>query len=153
MLQGSLGAVSPTEEFECSCGIDPSIKIKYHPVKKMHNASKGWMSKSEQSDFDQRITVTNTRQRLITIRVTDHLPESSDNAIKVRVAVTYFTQNYGTRYLLQSCKASLMVNKIIHDFVCTYVHRTPAREFYPIKIYAASTCLCRARDVTAGVYR
>ena len=101
MLQGSLGAVSPTEEFECSCGIDPSIKIKYHPVKKMHNASKGWMSKSEQSDFDQRITVTNTRQRLITIRVTDHLPESSDNAIKVRVAVTYFTQNYDTSYLLQ----------------------------------------------------
>ena len=75
--------MSSGEDFECSCGIDPAIKIDYKPLKKLRNNNKGWMTKTDATECEQLIDIKNTHSRDVKIRVTEHLPESTETAIKV----------------------------------------------------------------------
>ncbi|KAF8324095.1 hypothetical protein DL93DRAFT_2070366 [Clavulina sp. PMI_390] len=88
-----LPSVSPGESFSCSLGVDPSLRITYHPQKKIATStSAGLMaalsSKKENhtTTFRQRITIKNTRlgpvSRLI---VHDQVPVSEDSKLKVTV--------------------------------------------------------------------
>ncbi|KAF8324105.1 hypothetical protein DL93DRAFT_97592 [Clavulina sp. PMI_390] len=88
-----LPSVSPGESFSCSLGVDPSLRITYHPQKKIAtSASTGLMAalsnkkEHQTTTFRQRITIKNTRlgpvSRLI---VQDQVPVSEDSKLKVIV--------------------------------------------------------------------
>ena len=75
-------SVSPDEEFECSLGVDPSVRVVYKPVQKFREHS-GLFTKMTQVKMQQHVEVKNTKADPIKIVVTDQLPLSSDEKIKV----------------------------------------------------------------------
>jgi len=85
--------VSPQESFSTSLGVDPSIRITYHPViKKTKNSAGGnfgnllaLQAKSDITSHNQRITIKNTRSQNVSLIVKDQVPVSVDAAMKVMV--------------------------------------------------------------------
>lgn len=84
VAKSQLKAVSPQEEFTCSLGVDPAIRIEYKPARKFHEET-GLLSKSSVTTHEQKINIKNTRSDTIKITVVDHLPLSSEEKLKVRV--------------------------------------------------------------------
>ncbi|KAF8150953.1 hypothetical protein B0H34DRAFT_665975 [Crassisporium funariophilum] len=77
--------VSPSEVFECPLGLDPSIRVTYHPRTKMVSES-GFYSKSTTHAFSQRITIHNYKTVDVQgVKVTDHIPVSQDANIIVNL--------------------------------------------------------------------
>ncbi|KAJ7162879.1 hypothetical protein C8R46DRAFT_903388 [Mycena filopes] len=78
-------AVSPKESFDCPLGVDPSIRITYHPVIKNLSQS-GFYTKSANHVFSQRITVFNTKAVAIErLKVVDQIPTSQNAQIEVKL--------------------------------------------------------------------
>ncbi|XP_065057197.1 protein F37C4.5-like isoform X2 [Rhopilema esculentum] len=77
-----MDAVSPSEEFELSLGVDPAIKVTYKPLRKFMQRT-GVVSKSTQTDYHQQISVKNTKTTTIKIKIRDQLPKSSEDKLKV----------------------------------------------------------------------
>lgn len=77
--------VSPKETFSCTLGVDPSIRVTYHPttcvVRKMGSVKS---AKSEVTTLSQRISVRNTRSAaLLRLIVKDQVPISHDPELQV----------------------------------------------------------------------
>ncbi|KIM36583.1 hypothetical protein M413DRAFT_31619 [Hebeloma cylindrosporum] len=78
-------AVSPQESFDCPLGIDPSIRITYHPRSRKVNRT-GFTRKTCSYTFEQRISIFNTKPTSITsLKVLDQLPVSEDSTITVNL--------------------------------------------------------------------
>ncbi|KAF7318744.1 hypothetical protein HMN09_00386700 [Mycena chlorophos] len=78
-------AVSPKEAFDCPLGVDPSIRITYHPVIKKTTHS-GLLSKTATHTFNQRITIFNTKSLPVSrVKVVDHIPTSQNAQIEVKL--------------------------------------------------------------------
>ena len=77
-----MDAVSPSEEFELSLGVDPAIKVTYKPLRKYVQRT-GVVSKSTQTDYRQQISIKNTKTTTIKIKIRDQLPKSSEEKLKV----------------------------------------------------------------------
>ncbi|KAG8893271.1 hypothetical protein FRC00_010738, partial [Tulasnella sp. 408] len=80
--------VSPQETFSTSLGVDPSIRITYHPLSKVARNSSGGLlsSKHDISSYTQRITVKNTRTTAVSpLFVKDQIPVSINSAYKVNL--------------------------------------------------------------------
>ena len=75
-------AVSPLEEFDVSLGVDPAVKITYKPLKKFKQST-GILSKYELLQFHQEIAIKNTKSTSVKITVTDQLPKTSEEKLKV----------------------------------------------------------------------
>ncbi|KAG8932275.1 hypothetical protein FRC01_014806 [Tulasnella sp. 417] len=81
--------VSPQETFSTSLGVDPSIRITYHPLSKVSRNSSGGLlsSKHDVSSYVQRITVKNTRTTTVShLFVKDQIPVSINSAYKVNLS-------------------------------------------------------------------
>ncbi|KAF9516192.1 hypothetical protein BS47DRAFT_1442695 [Hydnum rufescens UP504] len=81
-------SVSPQETFSCSLGVDPSLRITYHPQKKSVSTTGGsLLSRSQKMDVTahrQRISIKNTRPTAISrLIVKDQVPTSENARIKV----------------------------------------------------------------------
>ncbi|KAF7318762.1 DH domain-containing protein [Mycena chlorophos] len=78
-------AVSPKEAFDCPLGVDPSIRITYHPVIKKTSQS-GLLSKTLTHTFSQRITIFNTKSLPISrVKIIDQIPASQNAQIEVKL--------------------------------------------------------------------
>lgn len=75
---------SPQEEFSCSLGVDPGVRITYKPVKK-YKTQTGMLSKYSLTTFEQVIEVKNTTANSIKILVKDSIPLSNDEKIQVKL--------------------------------------------------------------------
>ncbi|XP_070568309.1 protein F37C4.5-like isoform X3 [Ptychodera flava] len=75
-------SVSPSEEFDCSLGVDPSVRVIYKPIHKYREQS-GIISKTTTTTYRQVIEIKNTRQDAVKITVHEQLPLSSEEKIKV----------------------------------------------------------------------
>ncbi|KAF8187704.1 hypothetical protein BJ912DRAFT_926564 [Pholiota molesta] len=82
--------VSPEESFTCPLGLDPSVRVTYHPCSKKTLQS-GLYSKTSIHSFTQRITVHNTKSGSdksisnLKIKVIDQAPVSEDSTIAVKL--------------------------------------------------------------------
>ncbi|KAF7325513.1 hypothetical protein MKEN_00400300 [Mycena kentingensis (nom. inval.)] len=80
-------AVSPKESFDCPLGVDPSIRVTYHPVIKKTSHSGGFLfAKTATHTFSQRITVFNTKSLPVSrVKLVDHFPASQHADIVVKL--------------------------------------------------------------------
>ncbi|KAF7305746.1 hypothetical protein HMN09_00728000 [Mycena chlorophos] len=97
VARSEIPSVSPKESFNCSLGVDPAIRITYHPLIKNKNKDKTTSSgsffssnreKTETSScaYTQRISVHNTKSAAVArLKIVDHIPASRDAQIEVRL--------------------------------------------------------------------
>ncbi|KAG8908864.1 hypothetical protein FRC01_007241 [Tulasnella sp. 417] len=86
ICKSSLPSVNPNESFSTSLGVDPAIRITYHPQqKKIRNDTGGLLSnKMDVTSYNQRITVKNTRATAAApLIIKDQIPVSEDSDFKV----------------------------------------------------------------------
>ncbi|KAI3614154.1 mucoidy inhibitor a [Moniliophthora roreri] len=89
-----LPAVSPGEKFDCALGLDPSIRITYHPrtTKRTSKSVFGFGQKTITLAYSQRITVQNTKPSAVEgIKVIDQIPVSQDERIDVKLITPELT--------------------------------------------------------------
>ncbi|KAF7318747.1 hypothetical protein HMN09_00387000 [Mycena chlorophos] len=83
--RSEIPAVSPKEAFDCPLGVDPSIRITYHPVI-MKTSQSGLLSKTLTHTFNQRITIFNTKSLSISrVKIIDQIPASQNAQIEVKL--------------------------------------------------------------------
>ncbi|XP_019623479.1 PREDICTED: protein F37C4.5-like isoform X1 [Branchiostoma belcheri] len=83
-FKSDLRTVAPSEEFTCSLGADPAVKVIYKPLHKYREQS-GVISKTTQMTYRQVIEIKNLRPDPIKITVSDQLPLSTEEKIKVNL--------------------------------------------------------------------
>src|SRR5258708_12381475 len=82
--KSSIPDVSPQESFSCSLGVDPSVKITYHPQKKVVRTQGGSIistsGKQEVTRFSQRISIKNTRSSGLPRLAVQYRPPNSEDS-------------------------------------------------------------------------
>ncbi|KAG9226905.1 hypothetical protein CCMSSC00406_0003422 [Pleurotus cornucopiae] len=77
--------VSPQESFECSLGVDPSIRITYAPLSKKLSSS-GLINKTTITAYSRQATIRNTKSIVIeNLKILDRIPISEDSQIVVKL--------------------------------------------------------------------
>ena len=85
-MQSELSDVSPNEEFTSSLGVDQSLRITCHPVQAVHNTRSGLLgaSKTASITYTHKFLVKNTKPHSVSIHLSEQVPLSTDDRIKVR---------------------------------------------------------------------
>ena len=83
---------SPKEEFTCSLGVDPALRVTYKPVNKF-TSSTGMLSKYTLTTFVQVIEVKNTTQAAANVLVKESIPLSNDEKIIVKMVEPVLKNN------------------------------------------------------------
>ncbi|KAF9465725.1 hypothetical protein BDZ94DRAFT_1320026 [Collybia nuda] len=80
-----LPSISAEESFDCSLGLDPSIRITYHP-RTIKSSKNGFYNKSNTQVLSQTITLFNTKPMTIhDVKVIEQVPVSQDSSIAVKL--------------------------------------------------------------------
>ena len=82
--QSELSDVSPNEEFTSSLGVDQSVRITARPVAVIHGNT-GVLTKNKLVTYTHTFVVKNTRSDTVSVQVSEQLPLSTDDRIKVGI--------------------------------------------------------------------
>ncbi len=84
--QSTMSDVSPGEEFVSSLGADQSIRITVRPVATVHNTRTAMLggAKTNTITYTHTFLVKNTRSDSVNIKVSEQVPLSTDDRIKVQ---------------------------------------------------------------------
>lgn len=84
-LQSELSDVSPNEEFTTSLGVDQSLRITCQPVEEVHNTRSGLLggNKTTSITYTHQFLVKNTKSNSVSIHLSEQVPLSTDDRIKV----------------------------------------------------------------------
>uniref|UniRef100_A0A0N4U9B3 DUF4139 domain-containing protein n=1 Tax=Dracunculus medinensis TaxID=318479 RepID=A0A0N4U9B3_DRAME len=82
IAQTRIKSVSPGERFQCSLGVDPAVKVEYKPAYK-YSEQAGLISKSSLTFHEQKIIIKNTKKDKILLMLTEYVPKSTDERIKL----------------------------------------------------------------------
>ncbi len=84
--QSTMSDVSPGEEFVSSLGADQSIRITVRPVATVHNTRTAKLggAKTNTITYTHTSLVKNTRSDSVNIKVSEQVPLSTDDRIKVQ---------------------------------------------------------------------
>ena len=82
-LQSELSDVSPNEEFTTSLGVDQSVRITARPVSAVHGSHSGVLKKNKVVTYTHSFVVKNTKTDAVSIQVSEQVPLSTDDRIKV----------------------------------------------------------------------
>ncbi|KIK59443.1 hypothetical protein GYMLUDRAFT_245135 [Collybiopsis luxurians FD-317 M1] len=99
IARSSIPAAGPDESFDCSLGLDSSIKITYHPLSSkvshrtpftgftgINSLSSFGTTKTTSTLYSQRITILNTKRvRIDALKLIDRIPVSEDERIVVKI--------------------------------------------------------------------
>jgi uncharacterized protein (TIGR02231 family) len=88
---GTMESCNPNEEFSSFLGTDPSIKINYAAPKRFKETV-GLLKGSMRMTIERRITIKNTKQTDATLIITDQVPKSEDEKIKVKITKPPFNE-------------------------------------------------------------
>ncbi|KAL5265216.1 hypothetical protein ACHWQZ_G006091 [Mnemiopsis leidyi] len=77
--KGHMKDVCPTEEFEVDVGSDPTIKVAYRPLIRHKETT----NKTHVITYTQDMDLKNGRKEPVNVVVTDQLPKSNDDKVKV----------------------------------------------------------------------
>jgi hypothetical protein len=77
--------VSPNEEFTASLGVDQSLRITCQPVESVHNTRSGLLggNKAASISYTHKFLVKNTKDHSVNIHLSEQVPLSTDDRIKV----------------------------------------------------------------------
>jgi hypothetical protein len=84
VAKSELSDVSAGEQFTSSLGVDQGIRITCQPVAVLHSTARG-LSKNKVLTYTHAIKVKNTRQDEAEIEVSEQVPLSQDDRIKVQI--------------------------------------------------------------------
>ena len=87
-LQSELSDVSPNEQFTTSLGVDQSVRITSRPVGVVHGSHSGVLKKNKLVTYTHSFVVKNTKTDTVNIQVSEQVPLSTDDRIKVSLHVT-----------------------------------------------------------------
>ena len=91
-----LKSYSPQEEFYCSLGVDPAIRIEYKPIRKYKEQS-GLISKSTTTTYEQLIEIKNTTANNIKLLLSENLPLTNDEKITVKLIEPVLKNNQNVK--------------------------------------------------------
>ncbi|KAI6206723.1 Protein F37C4.5 [Aphelenchoides besseyi] len=81
----AINTVSQGEKFDCSLGVDPTVKVTYKPVHK-YQQQVGMLNKTSVTMNQQKIVIKNTKQdEPIVLTIYEHVPKSTDEKIKIKL--------------------------------------------------------------------
>ncbi|KAH8810146.1 hypothetical protein DL96DRAFT_1716865 [Flagelloscypha sp. PMI_526] len=85
----SVPGMSPQEKFDCSLGLDPTVRTVYAPLQKKSSTASNFLTQTKTSTtiYTQRIEVTNTKPAttLSSVRIIDHVPVSQNSEVLVKL--------------------------------------------------------------------
>lgn len=84
-VQSQMKAVSPAEEFECSLGVDPAVRVTYKPARTFNEETGFIMGKTHVAYTEQRIELKNTRSDDVKVTLHERVPISNDEKLKVKL--------------------------------------------------------------------
>ncbi|KAH8923657.1 hypothetical protein BT69DRAFT_1262263 [Atractiella rhizophila] len=84
VANAQLRDVSVNEEFPINLGVDPSIRVTYHP-RSIRSSTSGLLSRTKSHLFTQRMVVHNSKSTRITLLLKDQIPVSQDTNLVVKL--------------------------------------------------------------------
>jgi uncharacterized protein (TIGR02231 family) len=86
---GQMSNVNPMEEFESFLGQDPSVKVEYKPPSKFRETT-GIMKGTSVVRMERKTVIKNNKEIPVELIVTDQIPKSEDDKIKVKLVYPDF---------------------------------------------------------------
>ncbi|KAL6738425.1 hypothetical protein Aduo_011972 [Ancylostoma duodenale] len=134
-----LRAVPPGEEFRCSLGVDPSIKVDYKTPTICHEQV-GFMSKSTLITHEQVVSLRNAKAtQSVQVTVKEQIPKSTDEKIKICVVSPELRGKHGEAKLNKDHNlewAVVLAPGQHRDLHIKYTIEHPASESVSFKIIA-----------------
>ncbi|RDB15252.1 Protein F37C4.5 [Hypsizygus marmoreus] len=104
-------SVSPDETFDCSLGLDPAIRVTYHPRTKKQTKN-GFYIKSTTQLFTQPITVFNNKETAVQgVKIIEQVPVSEDVSIQVKLINPPLHSPKVLARLFETCSNPLVIEK------------------------------------------
>ena len=88
-VQSNLSDVSPNEEMTLHLGAEQSIRISVHPVLTVRGNTRSIGKSNQTVTSTHTVVIKNTKESVVSIDVSDQLPLSSDDKIKVGVTCNW----------------------------------------------------------------